>query len=175
MDDQDRALLELIYDQYRTSLLNVKYYGHELTKLKQRNLFAEIVIAIGATGSTVAGWATLQEKIGVPLWGVVAGTATILATIKPIIRLGEQIEKFARLHSEHNGNYIALKRLCSEIKQFKKVTPEMRTRYAEISKKHDELARDDPPRPSRRLIERFQQEVITEIPVETLWMPKGSP
>ena len=52
-----RASLQQIYDLYRTSLLNVKYYGYKLTIANRTSVAAEIVVVVGSATSGVSGWA----------------------------------------------------------------------------------------------------------------------
>src|SRR5262245_21201645 len=94
-----REELTLIYDQYRTSLFNVKYFGHVLSQAQKINLLSEILVAIGATtGGAIAGWSIWKQELAAPVWAVIAGAAAVIATIKPIIRLPEKVERFSKLY-----------------------------------------------------------------------------
>src|ERR1700693_4408209 len=91
------AQVYLIYDQYRTMLLNKKYYGSRLDNLKRRNMLMESVIAVGATGSGVAGWAVWQTEQGALVWAVISGVSILLAVIKPFLKLVDRIENYWKI------------------------------------------------------------------------------
>jgi hypothetical protein len=161
-----------IYDTYRTSLLNAKYYGCKLSSLRKYNFILEAIVAVGAAGSGVAGWQLWDAPGWKPVYLVIAATASLLAVLKPLSQISKQIETYSKLFGAHTSNSMALRRLVSEISSVEDVTEEHRQSYNTIYDRMIELAALDDPRPSKRLIQMFQNEVNIEVPPNSLWWPK---
>jgi hypothetical protein len=174
IDDLDplRVQLRYIYNAYRTGLLNKKYYGEKLVNCQRYNLYMELAIALGATGSGgVAGlaiWGTITGKFA---WLVISGVATVLSVIKPVMQLGKEIEKYTKLYSGHTTIYLELKSIVEDIERSKSVTTKIEDRYETIRTQAKELGGLDDPRQNEGLVRKLQGEVNLEIPQERLWVP----
>jgi hypothetical protein len=160
-----------LYDLLRTSRLNAKYYGYKLHRIQRWNKAFEIGIALGATGSGLSGWSIWQSHFGQTSWIVIAGISGIAAIIKPILAMNQTIERYSKLFAGHNRNFIRLSQLCSDIATQRQVTPEMNTEYLRINEDYTELAALDDPVPQAALQARFEREVNSEIPPDSLWWP----
>ncbi len=169
---QTAEQLELlrIYSAYRTSLLNVKYYGYKLKWSTRINTTAEVIIAI-ATAGGVSGWAIWNTTGGAPIWSALAGVSALLAAIKPVLPLSRNISRYSQLYGGHNSNYLAMKDLVDRIPIEGGLTQESEREFGQISKRHREMASQDDPYPSRKLVARFTAEVNTQIPPTSLWCP----
>jgi len=128
-------------------------------------------IAGGATGSGVAGFAVWQLQGGKVVWAFISAVSVVLAIAKPLLRLTEQIEEYAKLYDEYTSAFVRVRILVDDIQVDKNLSPariklfeELRTRAAELSKLGD-------PNPKRALIKRLQDEVNIEITIEALWIP----
>jgi|HubBroStandDraft_4_1064222.scaffolds.fasta_scaffold16155_4 hypothetical protein len=162
--------LQRVYDAYRTSLLNVKYYGYKLQHATRLNTGVEALIAITGAGG-VSGWAIWNTGGGQPIWAFIAGTSALLAAIKPVLPLTRNISRYSQLHAGHTMNYLALKDIVDRIRIEKDFTRELERDFEQTRKRHREMAGQDDPDPSKRLIDRFQGEVNAQIPVSSLWCP----
>jgi hypothetical protein len=159
-----------IYDQYRTSLLNVKLYGYKLRNTQRLNLSGEIIIAVTASGG-ISSWWIWGTGGGKPIWAILVGIAALLSAIKPVLPLTRNIATYSKLFGGHNSTYLALKDLAERIKIERALTPEMEREFQHLLKRHQELSAYDEPYPSPKLIERFQREVNIQIPAASLWWP----
>jgi len=159
-----------IYDKYRTALLNVKYYGHKLIWARRINLYMELLIAVTAS-SGVSGWAIWGKEGWALVWSLMAGAAAILATVKPLLPLTKNVATYSKLFGGHKSNYHALEELVKRIETEQVWTKEMEAEFAYISKQDREMAGDDDPKPSKRLVAKFTEEVNLQIPVDRLWCP----
>jgi hypothetical protein len=164
-----RASLQQIYDLYRTSLLNVKYYGYKLTIANRTSVAAEIVVVVGSATSGVSGWAVWTWGYGKEIWLAFAAAATLIAALKPVLQINKKIELYGKLFGGHHANYLAAKALAERVTAQRELTPGMQAVYRAIQGRYLDLARDDEPNPSRSLIARFQSEVNKQIPPEQLW------
>ena len=94
--------LEGIYDDYRTILLNAKYNGERLRKVEEWNRILEFVIAIGASGSGIAGFTLWKTDYGQYAWGTISAAAIIVSVAKPILNFGYDIEEHSQLWAEYS-------------------------------------------------------------------------
>jgi hypothetical protein len=73
------GLLTIIHNEYRTALLNRKYYGARLERYRTINRWFEIAIALGATtGTGIAGLAIWKQGYGTAAWDADLGTRGML-------------------------------------------------------------------------------------------------
>lgn len=170
--DDLRELLRQLYDAYRTALLNKKYYSHQLTKLRRLDLYMEVAIAIGGAGSGgVAGLAVWGSINGRYAWLSISAAAAVLSVIKPLLQLGKQIEKYAKLYSGYTGAYFELKALVDEIKRTTASPHNFEDKYKSMMQTFKELDALDESPSDKSLIGILEGDVNREIPPEILWMP----
>src|SRR5260370_27215312 len=90
---------DAIYEAYKQTLLEEKYYANRLTFLRNINTLYEIVIAIG-TSTAIAGWAAFQQvPLGKTSWAIFSGVVTVLVILKPILQIPKQIEEYTNLYT----------------------------------------------------------------------------
>jgi hypothetical protein len=167
----ERERVYQIYDVLRTLLLNKKYYAERLSRFQNYNFAMEMLIACGTAGSGVAGFAFWQLAAGKIVWGLISAAAVILAIAKPLLKLTDRIEVYAKLYGEYTSAFARMKILVDDIQVDKALPPariklfeELRTRAAELSKLGD-------PRPDRDFVRLVQAQVIDELPINRLWVP----
>jgi hypothetical protein len=170
LDPKLPANLMRVYEAYRTSLMNMKYYGWKLKVAKRINTSVELLIALAAA-SSVSGWTIWSTVTGGAIWSVIGAIAAVLAAAKPFFPLTDNISNYSKLWAEHNSNYLSLKDLVQRISIHQIYSPTMEQEFEQYAKRHRELAVHDDPNPSKRLIERFFAEVNLQIPPESLWCP----
>lgn len=184
---QDRRIADLnrtlegIYDDYRTILLNAKYNGVRLQKATRWNRCLEIVIAVGASGSGVAGLTLWKSDYGQYAWGAVSALAIFVSIIKPIWNLGRSIEDYSQLWAEYATLSVRYRNAIRQIEGARDqiassgALPQkliedidaMRTKMVELAPRGDQ-------HPLRHLAEALQAQVNTEVPPATLWVaPTG--
>jgi hypothetical protein len=163
--------VKALQDAYRTALLNRLYYGYRLNAIKKWNLALEITLAVGA--SSVAGaWALWRNTMtGEIVWATVAGLAALLAILKPISQLPKDIEKYSKLFTEHGAAFYDLEVLVGEVTRRQRFGSELEEAFQKIQERLRALCGDDDPRPSKKQVDRFCEEVNAKIPVDSLWRP----
>jgi hypothetical protein len=119
----------------------------------------------------VAGFAVWQSATGKIVWGLISGAAVILTIAKPLLKLTDQIEMYAKLYGDYTSAYGGMQILVDDMKVQRALPParirlfeEMRTRAVELSKLGDA-------RPNPDFVKRIQDEVNKEIPTKGLWLP----
>jgi hypothetical protein len=167
------ARLIIIYNEYRTSCLNAKYYGCRLHSVQRTNFWLEVVVAAG-TSAGIGGLTLLQSEPAHSIWTVIAAVSAVLAIVKPVANLSAKLSKYARLYGEYAKLTATIRTVVENITVTKDFLPEDERVYRSAQATFSELAKDDDPRPSRRLLTKLQNEVNNEISPETLWLPPAS-
>jgi len=162
--------LKNIHREFRTALLNKKYYGCRLDWYQTVNRWFEIIIALGATGAGVAGLAIWKTGAGVTAWAIISGASVVLSTVKPIIDLPKQIERYSKLSGAYAKIYESFRVMEQEFDE-SGLTAAHLEKFKQLRSQLVDLAADDDPNPKMTLIKRFEADVNREIPVSSLWMP----
>jgi hypothetical protein len=173
--DESVGILKGIHRQYRTALLNKKYYGYRLEVYKFRNFWLEVLIAVGATGAGgtgVAGLTVWKTGVGVVIWAVLSAVSIVLATVKPFLGWPTLIERYSKLWSEYATMHAALQQIEEDLQTNNCLRTEQVEAFGKIRDRMPELAQLDDPHPDMELVARFEQEVKAEVPVTSLWMPR---
>lgn len=161
-----------IYKCLRNCLLNQKYYGRKLHVLQRRKLLSEVAIAIGTGGSAVAALTFWKTGYGVQIWGFLTALAAFLTTLKPVLRLDKDIERYQKLFLGYTEAYSEMDRIRTMIASNKTVSAEVIRRHHAISKQVDKLSLLDDPHPSPALLKACRDLVNSQISVNDLWWPE---
>jgi hypothetical protein len=145
------AQLRELYRLYRTALMNEKYFGYRLQRVRAINTASEIVLGITAS-ATISSWQFLKAGYGAYVWQIFGGISTLLAVVKPIVRLSKKIELYSKLHVGYCALYFDLKNLVHEVNTQHAFPPRLlkeegaaRDRYKNLELQIDEL-------PNKRLL-----------------------
>jgi hypothetical protein len=163
-----------IYNRYRSAALNKDYYGCLLAAYQRWNTWLEIAIAIGTAGSGISGLAVWQYDTGKTLWAVITALSSTLAIVKPFLQLNKKVERYSKLFTGHQDNYLSLTALVSKIKRRRQLTDEMIQEFEAAENRYVELAREDDPAINLSLASKCEARVRQQIPDAALWYPSGS-
>ena len=170
------AILHEIYDLYRDAALNSKYYGRILARFQRRNKWLEIGIAIGAGGSSIAGFAFWdQTPWGKWAWLAITTGSSFLAFLKPFFNFNIRAERYSRVFTSYLDVYLSLKAMVSRIKRdcdLRQLT-EFIQEFDAIERRFYKASRDDDSKIDRKLQKKIEKEVRKEIPYESLWFPNA--
>jgi len=175
LEDPNLFIAQLIevYEVYRDALLNRKYYAQRMTFHKTVNQYYEIILAMG-TSSTIAAWAFWKTGLGELAWTLIGGLVAVLVILKPIFQLSKEIERFTKLYIGWKNLHYDLKELVTGIKSQETLTAEMLKQFSAAKERKRQVQEDEDPRPLKRLVRKYTDEVNEEIPLENLWRPKSS-
>jgi hypothetical protein len=172
------STLEGIYDDYRTISLNKKYNGEQLATALSHNRISEIIIAVGASGSGIAGLTLWKSDYGQYAWGLISFLAILVSILKPILNFGQRIEEYSKLWAEYSTLFARCRNLIQNIQGTRlriaetgELPERMINDVQNIRSKMVELAPGGDQKPDRRRVEALQNEVNAEIPPATLWVP----
>ncbi len=161
--------LSSLYDLYRTTAQNERYYAAKLKTFRAWGLYLDIAPAVLAP-SCLGSWAFFKEGPGAYVWTVIAALAGILSVVKPFLQLSKGIERYSKLYKAYSDLYFDLKRMVEDVKYTRSFSGEMKRTLNSSRDRHKALSGDDPCR-DKKLENRCFDEVCAQIPVENLWTP----
>ena len=167
----DQEFMIALWDDARTARLSELYYGDRIKSLSRWNFGIELLVAVAASGSGIAGWAVWQQKIGGLLWALIAGLAAIAAIAKPMLALDRTLQHATRQQQIYRSILGDLENLAFNVQQADSLTTEHRQRFQRLREtlRHTEDA--DDAAPSTRLQKVLEERVRREMPVDRLWVP----
>ena len=164
--------LKDLYDNYRTAMMNRKYYGYKLARIKKYNLLFELTIALGTTSSGIAAWTVWQYGAGKIVWGIITAVAIVLAFLKPFLKLSNTVERYSTLFIGHGDVAYDLKTIVSKVKIYQNFNKELDNAYIASIERFKQLAARDDPKLDKELVRKCYDEVNKEIPPNQLWIPQ---
>ena len=109
-----RTQLTDIYRDYRNVAMSRKYYECRRVERHRFNVWYEIVMAFGTSG-TVGTWAFWQQPAaGQQFWIAIGILVSIGAIAKPILKVGDDIERLAALSAKYAALQIDFEQLIFE-------------------------------------------------------------
>ncbi|MDE2166103.1 MAG: hypothetical protein KGJ66_07175 [Alphaproteobacteria bacterium] len=163
--------LSVLYDDLRTACFNKKYYGRQLTIARRSNNATEFILAITASGTGIGSWEAFQAGIGHDVWVALATASALIAILKPIVKLADRVERYAKLHGEYSKLFATLQSVAGQVRMNQSFTPELQKVHQTAQATFSKLADDDDPSPSARVLKELQRQVNEEIPADRLWLP----
>lgn len=167
--DAFEAQLVQIYNLYRDALLSKVYYTARLRDLHRKNTLSEIILSVG-TGSfgSLAIW---QGAAGKHVFVFLAAFSALLSILKPIMQWPKQIAACSKLAVAYTALYMDLRQIVQEIETREAITPELLNAFRLARNRFGNLALEEPT-PIERIVRNCYAEVLTMIPVDSLWMPQ---
>lgn len=104
-------------------------------------------------------------------WAVFFGMITLLAIVKPFLKMPEEIEKYSTLHTGYRALYLNLHSIAAKIRRKSKVTSEIQELFDAAQDQYKSLVLNDVVNIDNRILEQCQLQVNRETPVESLWYP----
>ncbi|MFZ6864700.1 hypothetical protein ACO0K7_18915 [Undibacterium sp. Ji67W] len=173
MDNEE--LLWEIYDEYRTARLNVKYYSARLNTFENWNDWLEVLVAVTASGSTISGFWFFKTDEGVSFWKFLLTVSGLAAFFKPFLKLTHKIRFFEQTLSGYRALDYELGDIVLQIKKDQGCSKLVLKMFDAAKKKKKDLVTKPPEiQQKKKLINKFYEEVLNEIPKESLYLPKDS-
>ncbi|WAK01355.1 hypothetical protein [Methylobacter sp. YRD-M1] len=161
-----------VYDLYRTARLNVKYYSARLDRLETWNLTLELILAITAPSSAVAGLWFWDTEIGSIAWKLLGVIAAVTAVIKPVINLPKKMKSYGEVLSGYRALEHDLYEIKEMVMQNQKYDKEAQSDFRKALKKKGALSATDPETTHDiLLVKKFTNEVNKELPVDSFFNP----
>lgn len=164
----------VIYDQYKTARLNVKYYGYRMGTITRQNFWLEIFIAAAAAApaSAVAGIPFFLTPTGEMWWKVLAVLAAIAAFFKPFLRLPTKLKSMEKSLSGYRALDCDLEEIVNKIKLEQNYSKAALKMLENAQKKKRSLVGSPPEHSqSSQLKEKCFAEVNKELPSSMFYIP----
>lgn len=162
-----------VYDLWRTSKLNVKYYSSLQLCYTRVLITFDLVIAATAPSGTIAAlwfWNTPQGSI---IWKVLIIIASVVALIKPTLNLTEKIKKTDTVLSGYKMMCHDLDTLINQIKHSQQYDTSKVNTFDEIYKRKGVLISQDPEiKANIRKVKQFTDEVNNELQNYDYYIPE---
>jgi hypothetical protein len=166
------ARFDNVYDLYRNCMLNELYYGHRLRLVGKIAFWLEVIIVIGSGTSGISGWIIWTKyPASAALWGIIAGAATLLAALKPVLQTDAKIKRYSVLFSDYRQLALSMKMVVERINEESGIPNELGNEIDRIRARYLTLSVDDDPRPDASFVESLQGEINRRAPPSTFLYP----
>lgn len=165
-----------VYDLLRSAKLNDYYYTSKSNKVSKINLYIEIFLAITVPTSAIAGLPVWKQPELIYIWLTLISVAAFFAVAKPFLRLQEKAQIYTIAASNYRILCKELDDLRSDIVLNSTYDRNMLKRFQNIRDKLLPVAQRSEPIEAKNdvLIDKLQERVNKEIPVERLLIPENS-
>ncbi|MGI4829836.1 MAG: hypothetical protein ACRYFU_16820 [Janthinobacterium lividum] len=160
-----------LYDEYRSCLMNAKYYGRHLSHLKLAALFSDILVVLG-TSSAFAGLAIWKNHVGANVWSAVLAMSVLIAALRPILKITDQIDRYAKLQYGYLEVFYRLQSLTGDIRDAGGMNHDLQLRATELDDRYRALEMEDDAYQNPKKMLKAQDEVERSIPSDSLWLPQ---
>jgi len=162
-----------VYDLFRTARLNVKYYSSRLSALQKCNFWLEIILAISAPSSAIAGFWFWKYPIGALIWKGFAVVAAFISIIKPFLKLSDRIQKFEETLTGYRTLDNDLQSIVSKIKSEKTYNEKIKLEVEKAFDRKKAISTNEPEiRENHKLKTKCEAEVLQELPHNSFFVPE---
>lgn len=161
-----------VYDEYRTTRLNVYYRERQINRLQKTNLIVEIIIAISVS-SGVGGLWLWQTNGGDIIWKSIVTLAAFLSVIKPFLKFTEQIKQKSEILTRWRLLDTDFKLLKIEIEEQKSYGIDLQNRFHSLINIKKSIIESEPAEIiDRKLRKTCEDQVNEELPISYFFTPE---
>lgn len=161
-----------LYDLHRESCYLAKLYQGRAEFLRTVSFWSDVVTALFAGSSAVAGFAVWKNGAGAPVWALGAGLAAVIATMKPVLRLSEKVKQCESLGNAYTDLMHECKIIGTRVRNESAYSPAQMKATLSAQENARKLAGKTPvwgfSLNHRRAV---QAEVNRELPKEIFYLP----
>jgi hypothetical protein len=162
-----------VYDALRTVRLNNKYYCCRLDWYERMNTALELILALTAPSSAIAGLWFWETEGGKLAWRYLGVIAAIVAVVKPLSRLTKRIGALEGLVAGYRLLDFEYMQLKASIEQKGSFDAALQEHYRQLSDREKELVvRNPESRENIRVKKKCEGEVLLELPTDKFFVPK---
>jgi hypothetical protein len=162
----------MVYNQQRTACLNAKYYGHKLRSLERESRLVDVIIAIAAPTSGVAGLAMWQSTVGKEFWPWIPTLATFLVLYKAATKTTARLKELEKRVTAYHSLLFDMKEIVDKIHAEGKFSAASQKLYDAAQRRYGAVFRMPPDKIDQKLLQKYQREVEKEIPANSLFIPE---
>ncbi len=162
-----------VYDLYRTSRLNVKYYAAKLHTAEQQIFWMDLIILVTAPGSSIAGFWFLQNPVGEYAMKILGAIAAIVAILKPLLNRTKKVKNYEELRTGYQALEHDLQVITETIIQKNKYDKELQKDFQKSLKRIGLLKKKETDSAeNKNLKEKCTKEVLQELPTDRFHIPQ---
>ena len=162
----------MVYNMQRTACFNAKYYGHKLRNLERESRIVDVIIAIAAPTSGVAGLAIWQSSYGKEIWAWIPTLATFLILYKAATKTTARLKELEKRVTAYQSLIFDMKEIADKVLAERKYSPASQKLYESAQRRYGAVFRMPPDKLDAKLVKKYQAEVIQEIPASSLFIPE---
>jgi len=172
MNDTENNPVWEVYDLYRTSRLNVKYYSGLLHNVVTLTLILDFIVFCTAPTSAVSGLWFWDTEYGKDVWKYLAIITAFAAIIKPLLSLPKKIKDYESLVSGYKVLAHDLEEIKILIATEEKYGDVLKEDFKKaLKRKRDLVKQDTHIKENKRLKKKCEAEVLSELPVDSFFIP----
>lgn len=162
-----------VYDLLRTARLNTKYYSASIDALKKRQFWLDLLLAVSAPSSAVAGLWFWEHPTGEIAWKILAVMTAVIAVVKPLLQYGPTVQAMEEVLSGYRALDHDLYSLQLDIQREGSYTSELQGRFKEaLARKGVLVGRELEHQEDKKLKRQLEMEVREELPAEGFFIPE---
>ncbi len=161
-----------VYDLLRDTRFNAAYYVEKLARAQRSQRWYEILLAVMAPGSAIAGFTVWKTDWGSVLWTVLASIVALLAVAKPFLKMSESVQTYESSATEYRSISSELDSLRSEIAQDRAYGAQHREWLRHIRLRVTRAADSEPIEPpDNSLRAQLYERISLEHPINKFYFP----
>lgn len=150
------------------------YYYLQLAKRRaSQNFWMELIIAITAPGSAVAGLAFWETDLGKSAWVGLALTASLAALVKPLLKLDKKSKELGTLATNYHYLEYDLGVIAEDAKAANAYDKSHEERYGKARERGRELIEEQHGAIDDALRKACFEKVKIELPADSAFVPGG--
>lgn len=178
MSASNRQKFIVIYDEFRTMVLNKEYYSVRVSRSRRILRVLDIFLAVFASGSGVLSFAFWKaEAFGLPvgpmLLSLATGVALVMGIARPYLKLEDELERLSGIQGAYGSIAYAMEDVVTKIKTNEAVDPTSEAIYQTLRNVRGYLIQREDTPSDKVLIEELQAIVNKRYPMDTyFYYPK---
>lgn len=162
-----------VYDLYRTSRLNVKYYSAKLHRAENEIFWMDCILLITAPSSSIAGFWFLQNPVGEYSWKILGAIAAIIAILKPLLNRTKKVKNYEELRAGYRAFEHDLHVIKENIIQKRSYDLDLQNEFQKALKRIGILKNKEVDSEEDKALKiKFTKEVLTELPTDQFYIPE---
>lgn len=162
----------MVYNLQRTACLNAKYYGHKLRALEFKARWIDVIIAVSAPTSGVAGLALWQSSMGKEIWTWTPAIATLLIVWKAATKTTAKLKELEKRVTAYQSMLYDLKEISDKVLAERKFSTSSQKLYEAAQKRYGSVFRMPPDEKKPKLEKKFREDVLREMPADSFFIPE---
>ncbi len=162
-----------VYDQLRTSRLNVLYYTAKLEFSERLQLLMQLILAATVPSSAIAGFELWDFGLGKYAWEILVSLSSLIAFIQPFIGLQKKIKKLDELTVGYKILYFDLIDIKQKIEEEQKYTSSHQRLFKAARNRRKKLEiKETGLWQNNKLRNECQDKVKSELPAKYFYVPE---